>query len=210
MKRRDALHSLSDLLPEILIEAQGCDEITAKAALRRSVETLCQNHSFGAVDMWFQIDKEDVNDENEVVLPIDESIVIRINGVYYKGPHHKYIEVSEAFWENGRLYIPSVCLPINSTRNGHRVGVKVEMDIMPDVDADIENIDRFTKWRNLIIDTTLEDLLSMDGKPWANGARYQVFAKRAATSLEEFLINEKYSHGKVGERTVAPSCSIWH
>lgn len=211
MKRRSTLHSISDLLPEVLIEAQGCDEITAKAALRRAVETLCQNHSFGEQDLWFSVDKDDVTDENEVILPIDESIVSRINSVSYKGSRHQYVEIS-AFWENGRLYIPSNSLPIDTSRNGHKIGVKVNVDAMPDVDADIEDFERFTKWRHLIVDVALEDLLSMEGKPWANNTRYQFYARRALHSIEEFLLNENYSRGKVGERFAGPNpaCSIWH
>ena len=202
--RRHTIRKLADLLPEVLIEAQGCDEITARAALTRAYEGLCVEYGFCEETMWLTVHKEDLAEDGCVHLSLDRQNVLQITEVSRKGANHTFLPIP--FTYDGReVVIPHLHLPSDLERNGHGVGLRVKVQMMPDVDEDLKDVAMVTKWRNLIVAKTLEDLFSMEGQRWTSAARYQLYAAKAEKLVESFLITERHFGGVAQSRCAAAS-----
>ena len=206
-KKRHTIRKLTDLLPEILIEAQGCDEITAEAALRRAYEGLCMEYGFGEQTMWLTIHESDRDEEGDVRISLDNQNLLQVMSVCRKS---RFDFEPVAFLYDGReLVIPRGALPFTIDKNGHGVGLRVTATFMPDVDEELRDAARVTKWRQLVVAKTLEDLFSMEGQRWTSAARYQVYASKADKMLETYLITERY-YGNVAQSRSAASSPMFN
>lgn len=204
MKQRRTLRRLRDLLPEILIEAQRCDEITAEAALRRTYEELCTQHLFGEHEVHIPIAETDLQGNGEAVFPLCRCEVLQVlharvvdDSGYKSYPEYRYDK------RGGQLIFKNEDLPSKDNLKNGNFELVVVIDAIPAVDDDITDFEKFTKWRSLIVAKTLEDLFAMDGQPWANPTRYQIWASRASRYLEDYLIKEVHLEGDARSRTAA-------
>lgn len=203
MATRGAMRRLSDFLPDILIEAQGCDEVTAKASLRRVVEELC-DIGFGAQKMVREVDEGDVTeDERWVRVALDCERVLRVHRVEVKSGAWR--EVRDWTLEDGEVFIPVRYFPSELDEN--LTQVRVSFDSVPGVDEEFEDTERLTRWRRLIIAKVLCDLFSMTGQPWANPTRYQVYVERADRLQESFVLTDWMQDGAVRGMSAAVGAS---
>lgn len=202
-KRRGAVHELRDLLPEVLIEAQGCDEITALGALRRAVETLCQSHGFGEESIATSVSREDVASGKmiRVSLPYANLLrVVAVDEVDEDGGHKPLGK-----WRVERNAVAVSTRELATPPEGERATVVVRAEFIPDVDAPVMDVERFTKWRHLVVAWALKDLFAMPRQPWADTTRYALYAERADKFLEDFLIAEQYFGNDARSRSAAPA-----
>jgi hypothetical protein len=206
-KKRHTITKLSDLLPEILIEAQGCDEVTALAALRRAYEGLCVSYGFDEQDLWVTLGEKDRDEDGSVSLELDSQEILQVESVSRKSEYGTIREMPFSY-DGDVLRIEARDLPDQLETNGHRLGIKITATFMPNVDDEFRNTATVTKWRLLIVAKTLEDLFSMEGQRWTSAARYQVYANRADKLLEDYLIYDKYYQGKHEAKSSASSPSM--
>ena len=194
LRERVAVRRYSDLLPDVLIEAQGCDEITALAALRRSVETLSQSYGFCEADIFPVVTAESIKAGDDVRIGFPEESVLAVESVTTSmgQPLERWTLA------DGILTLSTKELP-----SGRDVALCVHYSIMPSVDGEFPNPARFTKWRNLIVARALEDLFAMPKQPWADTTRFQLYRERASKWLEDFLITEHHFHGDARSRSAA-------
>lgn len=199
-KQRVMVRKLEDLLPEVLIEAQGCDEITALAALRRAVETLCQSHGFGEVTLPATIREEDIAARRPCVVSLGDMNLLRVLSVTQFVPGRKP-EASDAwFVQDGRVFIGTSYLP---TGKGD-IKLRIKAEFMPDVDGRVPDAGRFTKWRHLVVAQALADLFAMPKQPWYDATRYLLYADRADRYLEDYLVTEHHYKGDARSPSAAP------
>lgn len=207
MAIRGEMRRLSDFLPDILIEAQGCDELTAKASLRRVVEELC-DIGFGSLKETREIDEGDVTEDDRwvrVSLCVEQ--VLRIHRVEVKSGCWR--NVKDYLFEDGAVFIPVRYFPSDMDENPTHVCVSY--DGIPGVDDEFQDSERLTRWRRLIISKVLCDLFSMEGQPWANGSRYQIYLERAQKLQESFVLTDWMQGGAIrtGSAAVGPEENVF-
>ena len=202
-RRRGAVHELRDLLPEVLIEAQGCDEITALSALRRAVETLCQSHGFGEESIATSVSREDVISGKVIRVSLPYSNLLRVVSVDEVDEDGTHMPLGK--WRVERDAVAVSTRGLATPPEGERATVVVRAEFMPDVDAPVMDVDRFTKWRHLVVAWALKDLFAMPKQPWADTTRFQVYADRADRFLEDFLTTEQYFRNDARSRSAAPA-----
>lgn len=202
-KQRVMVRKLEDLLPEVLIEAQGCDEITALAALRRAVETLCQSHGFGEATLPVTLREKDVEAGRPCAAYLGGHNLLRVLSVTLFVPGREP-EASDAWFTHGdRVIIGTSYLP---TGKGD-IRAEVKAEFMPDVDGRVPDAERFTKWRHLVVAQALADLFAMPKQPWYDATRYLLYADRADRYLEDFLVTEHHYKGDARSPSAAPQNS---
>lgn len=190
---RHTVTNLKDLLPEVLIEAQGCDEITALAALRRAYEKLCISHGFDERTIMVSCRPDKVEQVGHLGhIKVGEQNMLRI------------LNVERVFKDNGKRNIKPC--PFDQIPGGFAVPMtvlfadddsnlcffRVTMTAMPDLDGKIYKTEKVTKWRNLLVAVALKDLFSMEGQPWASGARLSHYTIECDQYLSAFAITEGY------------------
>ena len=202
-RRRGAVNELRDLLPEVLIEAQGCDEITALSALRRTVETLCQSHGFGEESIATSVSREDVQAGKVVRVSLPYSTLLRVVSVDEVDADGGRRPLRK--WRVERDFVAVPTRELATPPEGERATVVVRAEFMPDVDAPVMDVERFTKWRHLVVAWALKDLFAMPRQPWADTTRYALYAERADRFLEDFLITEQHFGNDARSRSAAPA-----
>ena len=209
VKPRCTVRKFEDLLPEVLIEAQGCDEVTALAALRRAYETLCMSYNFDERTFWATLTEADRQEDGSAEIALGRQNLIQVVQVCSKDGG-RFLAMDFAV-DGDRLIIPAKELPDKLERNGHAFGVRITASFMPDADGEIEDSAEFTKWRLLIVAKALEDLFSMEGQPWTSAARYQIYRERTARFVEDYLIAEKYHAGKEApqQASISPAYNVF-
>lgn len=201
LRKRTIIKQYEDLLPDILIEAQQCDGVTALAALRRTIEGLATEYDFFVETNCVTVSV--VEDVDWVKIPIDERNLLQILSVEYivDGDEANPRPVEWKVVSHDMLFVRNV-----SGGENEEVSFKITASYMPDFDAEIKHRDLVTKWRSLIVAKTLEDLFSMEGQPWANASRFQIYAIRSAKFLEDFIYTERISkHDSRSQSASLPS-----
>ena len=207
---RKTVRALEDLLPEVLIEAQGCDRVTALAALRRAYESLCQSYNFDERTFWVRVSEADRRTDGSAAVRLGRQNLIQVSSVCTKDPYGGFFAVAFSL-DGDLLVIPESELPEELERNGHAFGLRVTASFMPDVDGNVEDSAELTKWRLLVVAKALEDLLSMESQPWTSAARYQIYRERTERFIEDYLIAEKFHAGIEAppRATVPPSMNVF-
>lgn len=162
---RGVITKLSDLLPDVLIEAQRCDGITARKALERTAEELAYDHNFFTAKF-----QRTYNQETPIqkwpppswrLFPIDDISVLEVLSCAVDG---NMWDVATNF-DSGNIY---VACPRWKKDGGV---VDFEVSYLPYLDEDLLDERILTKDRRVIVAGALRDLFSMSGKPWANETR---------------------------------------
>lgn len=183
MGARMIANKLTDLLPDVLIEAQRCDRITAEKALFRTAEELAYDHGFFRV--WL---RRKYTDETERVCahfgPLcsgrvfhtDDASVLRVLGGMIDGrPYCGPLQL-----EDGRI------LAFGEVWRDGGGEVAFLVNVIPLMDEAYADPATLTRDRNVLIYGTLADLLAMPGKPWADEARAGLYRLRFQEALESW------------------------
>ena len=180
---RNLATKLQDLLPDVLIEAQRCDDITAKKALERTAEELAYEHNFFTGKLRRKYDQ----DTDEVyrgmirakVFPVDALSILDVLECEVDG-RARGVSVER---EPGRVlvYCP---------RWKDAGEVEMVISYLPPMDEDVLDPEVLTVGRRVLVAGALADLFAMSNQPWANPERSQLWRSRFWESLASWKSRE--------------------
>lgn len=180
---RNLATKLKDLLPDVLIEAQRCDEITAKKALERTAEELAYEHNFFTGKLRRKYD-EDTDEEyhgmlRAKVFPVDELSILDVLACEVDG-RERGVRVER---EPGRVlvYCP---------RWKDAGEVEMLISYLPPMDEDVLDPEVLTVGRRVLVAGALADLFAMTNQPWANPERSQLWRSRFWEALASWKSRE--------------------
>lgn len=180
---RNLATKLKDLLPDVLIEAQRCDEITAKKALERTAEELAYEHNFFTGKLRRKYD-EDTDEEyhgmlRAKVFPVDELSILDVLACEVDG-RERGVRVER---EPGRVlvYCP---------RWKDAGEVEMLISYLPPMDEDVLDPEVLTVGRRVLVAGALADLFAMSNQPWANPERSQLWRSRFWEALASWKSRE--------------------
>lgn len=180
---RNLATKLKDLLPDVLIEAQRCDEITAKKALERTAEELAYEHNFFTGTLRRKYD-EDTDEEyhgmlRAKVFPVDELSILDVLACEVDGME-RGVRVER---EPGRVlvYCP---------RWKDAGEVEMLISYLPPMDEDVLDPEVLTVGRRVLVAGALADLFAMSNQPWANPERSQLWRSRFWEALASWKSRE--------------------
>lgn len=191
MAKRRTIKRISDLLSDILIEAQRCDAITAQKVLERAAENLAYNYGFFRLTQTFSISAttptEKVNGVDCYVLYLDEMEALAVEkievlvgnetratgGFYFKALGGKlYVQKSAVYEDDARILVYYTALP--------------------SVDDDLSETEALTRGRRVLLSLALYDLFSMAGTQWGNPDRAAFWMRNFTEALESWTYNERF------------------
>lgn len=180
---RNLATKLKDLLPDVLIEAQRCDEITAKKALERTAEELAYEHNFFTGKLRRKYN-EDTDEEyhgmlRAKVFPVDELSILDVLACEVDG-RERGVRVER---EPGRVlvYCP---------RWKDAGEVEMLISYLPPMDEDVLDPEVLTVGRRVLVAGALADLFAMTNQPWANPERSQLWRSRFWEALASWKSRE--------------------
>lgn len=191
MARRQTIKRLSDLIPDILIEAQRCDEITAQKALERAVEDLAWNHHFFMTTQTLSVNektpKEMFNNVEYYVLYLDEMETNYVDKVAFINDDDSVSNIGGFLLdEGGKMLLTTRAVPKKEGR------VRITYAMMPSVDADFDETAALTRGRRIIVALALYDLFSMTDQPWGNPDRAAFWMRAYTEALERWKYNDRF------------------
>lgn len=178
---------LIDLLPDVLIEAQRCDAITAERSLQRTVEDLAYNHNLFRV--WTTRKYDDATPKFGPeptrslgkVFSVDDLSVLDVREAIIDGDPRA---CDSATYESGQLFVISRKWQVGGGE------VRFLLTVMPLLDGTVFPPATLTRDRLLIINGTLADLFSMPGKAWSDERRAALYLLRFQEALESWKNRE--------------------
>lgn len=191
MARRQTIKRLSDLIPDILIEAQRCDEITAQKVLERAVEDLAWNHHFFMTTQTLSVNektpKEMFNNVEYYVLYLDEMETNYVDKVAFINDDDSVSNIGGFLLdEGGKMLLATRAVPKKSGR------VRITYAMMPSVDADFDETAALTRGRRIIVALALYALFSMTDQPWGNPDRAAFWMRVYTEALERWKYNDRF------------------
>ena len=178
---------LIDLLPDVLIEAQRCDAITAERSLQRTVEDLAYNHNLFRVWTTRAYDEKTPQFGPEPtrtlgkVFTVDDLSVLDVREAIIDGDPRA---CDSATYESGQLFV------ISRRWKDDGGEVRFLLTVMPLIDATVFPPSTLTRDRLLIINGTLADLFSMPNKAWSDERRGALYLARFQEALESWKNRE--------------------
>lgn len=174
---RNLATKLQDLLPDVLIEAQRCDEITARKALERTAEELAYEHNFfqATIRRKYDADTEEkyYGMMRAKIFPVDEMSVLDVLSCEVDGRTRGV----RAEREPGRIL---VFCPRWKSDGGE---VEMRVSYLPLMDEETLDPEALTPGRRVIVSGALSDLFSMGNQPWASAERAALWRSRFFESL---------------------------
>lgn len=180
---RNLATKLQDLLPDVLIEAQRCDDITAKKALERTAEELAYDHNFFTGKLRRKYDKETEEEAlgmvRAKVFPVDALSILDVLECTVDG-RGRGVSVRH---EPGRVlvYCP---------RWKDAGEVEMLISYLPPMDEDVLDPEVLTVGRRVLVAGALADLFAMSNQPWANPERSQLWRSRFWEALASWKSRE--------------------
>lgn len=190
MAKRRTVKRLSDLVPDLLIEAQRCDEITALKTLERTAEHLAYNYGFFSTTMTFAIgDTTTTEERNHVpcytfftddseILSVERMEAILKNGTVGIGG----FEVGQ----EGRVYVAKAAVP------GGAESLRMICTMLPALDDDVSESVAMTRGRRVITSYALYELFSIPNQPWSSPDRASYWMRAFIEALETWNYNERF------------------
>lgn len=180
---RNLATKLKDLLPDVLIEAQRCDEITAKKALERTAEELAYEHNFFTGKLRRKYN-EDTDEEyhgmlRAKVFPVDELSILDVLACEVDG-RERGVRVER---EPGRVLV--YCPRWKDSGE-----VEMLISYLPPMDEDVLDPEVLTVGRRVLVAGALADLFAMTNQPWANPERSQLWRSRFWEALASWKSRE--------------------
>lgn len=196
MAKRRTVKRLSDLVPDLLIEAQRCDEITALKTLERTAEHLAYNYGFFSTTMTFSIgDTTTTETRNNVpcyvfftddteILSVEKLEAVLENGTITIGGFEVGAE--------GRVYVAKAAIP------GNLVSLRMICTMLPALDDDVSETSAMTRGRRVITSYALYELFAIPNQPWSSPDRSGYWMRAFIEALETWNYNERLRNNTGG------------
>lgn len=179
MGKRALATKLIDLLPDVLIEVQRADGISAEKALQRTVEDLAYNHGFFRV--W--LDRKYGEGTPKVGTPVwrqdgriffvDEASVLRVVTAFVDDrPFQGTLSL-----EAGRI------LATGGPWKEKGGDIHFLVELMPDLDMTFADPTWLTRERQTIVTGAIADLYGQPNRTWSNPDQYGLWRQRHLESL---------------------------
>lgn len=190
MANRSVVRRLSDLIPDILIEAQRCDAITARKALERAAEDLAYNHGFFRTTYTFTISETTTEEEYHgkpcYVFYVDDTEVLGVEKIEALGDGSTRVIDGYTVGAEGRVYVDKRAIPGSTDR------LRFTCSILPTVDEDVSESTAMTRGRRVILSLALYDVFGMPGQIWSNPDRASFWMRAFTEALETWNYNERF------------------
>ena len=192
MAKRRTIKRISDLLPDILIEAQRCDAITAQKVLEHAAEDLAYNYGFFRLTQTFSIGDttptEKMNHVDCYVLYLDEMEALSVEKVEGLLDNNETRVMGGYFFDaqDGKLYVQKTAVPGDDAR------LLVHYSALPGVDDDVSESAALTRGRRVLLSLALYELFSQAGTQWGNPDRAAFWMRCFNEALETWNYNERF------------------
>lgn len=196
MANRRVVRRLSDLVPDILIDAQRCDEITTRKALERAVEDLAYNHGFFRTTLTFSIldttTVERVNDVDYYVFFSDDTEILTVDHVEAILPNGAQSIGGFEMRMEGKIYVAKWAVPSNAT------ALRFYCTMLPMLDEDVTESSAMTRGRRVIVALALYDVYSKPGKQWSSPDAAAYWMRTFQEAMASWNYHERFAHNTAG------------
>lgn len=192
MAKRRTIKRVSDLVPDVLIEAQRCDGITAQKVLEHAAESLAYNYGFFRMTQTFSISEttptEKMNHIDCYVFYLDEMEALAVEKVEGLVGTSDTRTMGGFYFDaqDGKLYVQKSAVPSADAR------ILVHYSALPGVDDDVSETAALTRGRRVLLSLALYELFSQSGTQWGNPDRAAFWMRCFTDALETWNYNERF------------------